>query len=87
VPVIWLKLKTTASVLLFAVGLYAETHGIVDNYMYDVKHDTEFLIGDNPDQYFSYWWDDGEPLWITASKQVRETNSVFTVLHLLVNIA
>ena len=55
-------------------GLYAESHGIVDNYMYDVKHDTEFLIGDNPEQYFSYWWNDGEPLWITASKQVKETN-------------
>ena len=44
---------------------------MIDNYMYDIKHGTEFLIGDNPEQYYSYWWDDGEPLWITATKQVR----------------
>lgn len=54
-------------------GLYAESHGMVDNYMYDVRHDTEFLIGENPDQYYSYWWDDGEPLWITATKQGKRS--------------
>ena len=43
---------------------------MVDNYMYDPKHGTEFLIGNNDDQYHSYWWDDGEPLWVTATKQV-----------------
>jgi len=48
---------------------------MVDNYMYDVKHDTEFLIGNNPEQYYSYWWDDGEPLWITATKQVRAASN------------
>jgi len=47
---------------------------MIDNYMYDIKHDTEFLIGDNEDQYHSYWWDDGEPLWISAVKQVRSTS-------------
>jgi len=46
---------------------------MVDNYMYDPVHNTEFLIGDNPDQYHSYWWDDGEPLWITATKQVEKS--------------
>jgi ectonucleotide pyrophosphatase/phosphodiesterase family protein 6 len=50
-------------------GLYAETHGIVDNYMWDERHNEEFLIGDNPEQYHSFWWDDGEPLWITAVRQ------------------
>jgi len=40
--------------------------------MYDVRHNTEFLIGENPEQYHSYWWDDAEPLWITATKQVLE---------------
>jgi ectonucleotide pyrophosphatase/phosphodiesterase family protein 6 len=50
-------------------GLYAETHGIVDNYMWDEQHKEEFLIGDNLDQYHSFWWNDGEPLWITAVRQ------------------
>ncbi|KAL5010118.1 hypothetical protein ScPMuIL_012423 [Solemya velum] len=50
-------------------GLYAESHGMVGNYMYDEKHGTYFLIGTNPEQYHSYWWDDGEPLWVTAERQ------------------
>jgi len=45
---------------------------MIDNFMYDIKHREEFLIGNNPDQYHSYWWNDGEPLWITADKQVYE---------------
>jgi len=56
---------------LVCTGLYAESHGIVDNFMYDVDHGEEFLIGTNPAQYHSYWWNDGEPLWITATKQVQ----------------
>jgi len=44
---------------------------MVDNYMWDPRHREEFLIGNNPDQYHSFWWDDGEPLWITATKQAR----------------
>jgi len=44
---------------------------MVDNYMYDERHNTEFLIGNNPEQYQSYWWDDAEPLWITTTKEVR----------------
>jgi len=43
---------------------------MIDNYMFDIKHKEYFLIGNNPDQYHSYWWNDGEPLWITATKQV-----------------
>ena len=52
-------------------GLYAETSGMIDNYMFDPEHKEYFLIGNNPEQYHSYWWKDGEPLWITAAKQVR----------------
>jgi len=55
---------------VFTAGLYAESHGMVDNYMYDERHQTEFLIGNNRDQYFSYWWNDAEPLWVTATKHV-----------------
>lgn len=52
-----------------ATGLHPESHGIIDNFMYDTKYKTEFLIGENTDQYHPYWWDDGEPVWITAKKQ------------------
>jgi len=44
---------------------------MIDNYMFDIEHKEYFLLGENdPEQYHSYWWDDGEPLWVTASKQV-----------------
>jgi len=63
-------LSLTVWLITICAGLYAESHGMVDNYMYDEKHNTEFLMGENIDQYEPYWWDEGEPLWVTAKKQV-----------------
>jgi len=57
---------------------------MIDNYMYDIKHDEEFLIGENADQYHSFWWDDGEPLWITAIKQVTSDIGIYTTKSSLV---
>lgn len=54
-------------------GLHCEDHGMVGNYMFDTKHNESFLIGINKAQYHSYWWDDGEPLWVTAEKQGKRT--------------
>ena len=49
---------------------------MIDNYMFDIEHKEYFLLGENdPEQYHSYWWDDGEPLWVTASKQVYKAYS------------
>ncbi|KAJ8307573.1 hypothetical protein KUTeg_015657 [Tegillarca granosa] len=51
-------------------GLHCENHGMVGNYMYDKKHNETFLIFENqPVSLHSYWWNDAEPLWITAEKQ------------------
>jgi len=54
-------------------GLHPESHGMVDNYMYDERYNTSFLIGGNLDQYHSYWWNEGEPLWITAKRQGKRS--------------
>ena len=43
---------------------------MVGNFMYDTKNDKNFLIGLNPDQGLSFWWEDAEPLWVTAERQV-----------------
>lgn len=56
--------------LLYYTGLHCEDHGMVGNFMYDTKNDKNFLIGLNPDQGLSFWWEDAEPLWITAERQV-----------------
>lgn len=41
---------------------------MVGNYMYDVNQNKSFLIGANPDQSLALWWDDAEPVWVTAEK-------------------
>ena len=46
---------------------------MIHNYMYDPPSGLYFLIGENPDQYNPLWWNDGEPLWVTAEKQVSST--------------
>ncbi|ELU15899.1 hypothetical protein CAPTEDRAFT_108158 [Capitella teleta] len=56
-------------------GLYPGVNGMVHNYMWDEKHDSEFIVGDNrPEQDQAFWWDDGEPLWITAKKQNKRSS-------------
>ncbi|KAH9512222.1 Ectonucleotide pyrophosphatase/phosphodiesterase member 6 [Bulinus truncatus] len=50
-------------------GLHTEMHGMTGNYMYDVTRNESFLIGTNKEQYHAHWWEGGEPLWVTASKQ------------------
>ncbi|KAK6183131.1 hypothetical protein SNE40_010666 [Patella caerulea] len=52
-----------------ATGLYTENHGMISNYMYDEVEKESFLIGTNPEQYHSYWWNQAEPVWISAEKQ------------------
>uniref|UniRef100_K1S5B1 glycerophosphocholine cholinephosphodiesterase n=1 Tax=Magallana gigas TaxID=29159 RepID=K1S5B1_MAGGI len=54
-------------------GVHCENHGMVGNFMYDTTRDKNFLIGLNPDQGLSFWWEDAEPLWITAEKQGKKS--------------
>ncbi|XP_062610514.1 glycerophosphocholine cholinephosphodiesterase ENPP6-like [Saccostrea cucullata] len=54
-------------------GLHCESHGMVGNFMYDTTYDKNFLIGLNPDQSLPFWWNDAEPLWVTAEKQGRKS--------------
>lgn len=51
-------------------GLYGDIHGMVQNNMYDDVRDAEFLMGANPGYDQPFWWDGGDPLWITATRQV-----------------
>ena len=53
------------------IGLHPENHGMVENYMLDPIYNEEFRLGQNEDQFNAHWWDSGEPLWVTAEKQVQ----------------
>ena len=58
----------TAKMCLLA-GLYEESHGIVANHMYDPTRNATFGMASKE----SFWWDGGEPVWVTAEKQDKST--------------
>lgn len=49
-------------------GLYPESHGFVQNMMYDSVYDDFFLMAPNETASVPHWWNEAEPLWITAEK-------------------
>ena len=61
--------KTFPNHFTLATGLRPEHHGIVSNYFFDPALNASFnknLAADNTDPR---WWQQGEPIWITAEKQ------------------
>nr|KAI8755442.1 bis(5'-adenosyl)-triphosphatase ENPP4-like isoform X1 [Biomphalaria glabrata] len=59
--------KTFPCHYTMATGLYPEVHGIVANRMYDPDLNKTFTMANTE----TYWWDGGEPIWITAVKENR----------------
>lgn len=49
-------------------GLYAESHGFVQNMMYDSYYNDLFLMAPNDTASVQHWWEHAEPLWVTAEK-------------------
>ena len=61
--------KTFPNHFTLVTGLRPEHHGIVSNYFFDPALNASFnknLAADNTDPR---WWQQGEPVWITAEKQ------------------
>lgn len=50
-------------------GLYPESHGFVDNNIWDPKENISFKMPPNPVGEMPLWWEGGEPIWVTATKQ------------------
>ena len=46
------------------IGLYEESHGVVGNMMYDPTYDEYFTMSSKETK----WWNEGEPIWVTARK-------------------
>ncbi|MBA3848780.1 MAG: alkaline phosphatase family protein [Opitutus sp.] len=57
--------KTFPNHYTLVTGLRPETHGIVANWFYDPATGGMF----NMAKFETHWWQDGEPVWITAEKQ------------------
>ncbi|MBN3309096.1 ENPP5 phosphodiesterase, partial [Amia calva] len=56
--------KTFPNHYSLVTGLYAESHGIVANEMYDPDINQTFSMT-NMDIYDSVWWNEAVPLWVT----------------------
>ncbi|CAL8070700.1 unnamed protein product [Orchesella dallaii] len=53
-------------------GVYPEVHGVLGNYMYDRQNDIVFSIGDLASTQRQEWWQNSEPIWITATKNNKK---------------
>ncbi|XP_004083440.1 ectonucleotide pyrophosphatase/phosphodiesterase family member 5 [Oryzias latipes] len=59
--------KTLPNHLTLVTGLYAETHGIVANEMYDPILNQSFSM-ETDSIYDSRWWEQAVPLWVSVQK-------------------
>lgn len=64
--------KTFPNHYSIVTGLQEEHHGIVANHMWDPRLRAEFNLASTE----SEWWNEGEPIWVTASR-ARITNKVY----------
>ncbi|XP_068432957.1 ectonucleotide pyrophosphatase/phosphodiesterase family member 1 [Clinocottus analis] len=67
--------KTFPNHYSIVTGLYPESHGIVDNKMYDVTQNTFFSL--KTDEKYNPKWYQGEPVWITAMRQKLKAGTFF----------
>uniref|UniRef100_A0A8C3A878 Ectonucleotide pyrophosphatase/phosphodiesterase 1 n=1 Tax=Cyclopterus lumpus TaxID=8103 RepID=A0A8C3A878_CYCLU len=67
--------KTFPNHYSIVTGLYPESHGIVDNKMYDVTQNTFFSL--KSEEKFNPKWYQGEPVWITAMRQKLKAGTFF----------
>jgi predicted AlkP superfamily pyrophosphatase or phosphodiesterase len=60
-------------------GLYPDHHGIIANTMEDtgVTGDVRFSLSNFDAVSDSRWWDQGEPMWVTAKRQGLHTATLF----------
>ena len=68
--------KTFPNHYTMVTGLWEESHGIINNEMYDPLYNEIFNLGSNT-SYLTHWWSDGEPIWVTAEKNNKTTAVMF----------
>ncbi|XP_072527207.1 ectonucleotide pyrophosphatase/phosphodiesterase family member 1-like isoform X2 [Salminus brasiliensis] len=67
--------KTFPNHYTIVTGLYPESHGIVDNKMYDVTRNASFSL--KADEKFNPFWYLGEPVWLTAMRNNLKAATFF----------
>uniref|UniRef100_F7ALR7 Ectonucleotide pyrophosphatase/phosphodiesterase 1 n=1 Tax=Equus caballus TaxID=9796 RepID=F7ALR7_HORSE len=67
--------KTFPNHYSIVTGLYPESHGIIDNKMYDPKMNASFALKSK--EKFNPKWYKGEPIWLTAKYQGLKAGTFF----------
>ncbi|XP_014929838.1 ectonucleotide pyrophosphatase/phosphodiesterase family member 3 isoform X1 [Acinonyx jubatus] len=67
--------KTFPNHYTIVTGLYPESHGIIDNNMYDVNLNKNFSLS-SKEKNNPAWWQ-GQPIWLTATYQGLKAGSFF----------
>ncbi|NWS23007.1 ENPP3 phosphodiesterase, partial [Pachyramphus minor] len=67
--------KTFPNHYTIVTGLYPESHGIIDNNMYDVDLNKHFSLS-GMEKFNSSWWK-GQPIWLTAMYQNLKAGTFF----------
>ncbi|XP_067840587.1 ectonucleotide pyrophosphatase/phosphodiesterase family member 5 [Heptranchias perlo] len=67
--------KTYPNHYTLVTGLYAESHGIVANEMYDQDLNKTFSM-DRMDIFDPVWWEEAYPLWVTNQIQGHKSGAV-----------
>ena len=61
--------KTFPTHYTMVTGRHPGTHGVVANSMWDPIRDQRFSLGNRDAVGDGYWYQDGEPIWVTAERQ------------------
>lgn len=68
--------KTFPNHYSLVTGLHPESHGVIDNSMYDPEWDARFSMRMPEEVGNARWWG-GEPIWVTAEKQGQVAATYF----------
>jgi len=68
--------KTFPNHYTLVTGLNEQTHGIVANRFFDPEKNESFAP-ESANARASFWWDGGEPLWVTAVRDGRDARVYF----------
>ena len=70
--------KTFPNHYTLVTGLRPDNHGIVSNNMIDPRRPAvRFSLGDARQALDPFWWDEAEPLWVTAERAGIRTATMF----------
>lgn len=69
--------KTFPTHYTIVTGRHPGTHGVVANSMWDPRRDARFSLGNRDAVGDGYWYQGGEPIWVTAENQGLITATYF----------